>query len=114
MPFSEFELKLIDKHVGEFCRTRVPTAIQQQLRYHYRIEKQNVLLSEVRPRWDNPDEWLTIDFAKLRYIAKDKIWKVYWMRASGKWELYTPYSECNDLAKIISVIKEDLYGCFFG
>ncbi|MFZ5430428.1 MAG: DUF3024 domain-containing protein [Bacteroidota bacterium] len=31
--------------------------------------------------------------AKARFIASRNIWKVYWMRASGKWETYKPEPE---------------------
>jgi hypothetical protein len=36
------------------------------------------------------------------------------MRASGKWELYEPFPKSTHLDKILEVIKEDKYGCFFG
>lgn len=88
MSFSELEFKYIDKYVGDLCRTQVPLKVQNQLRYIYRVEGQDVLIAEDRPRWDKPDEWLAIDFAKLKYIRKSNIWKLYWKRASGKWELY--------------------------
>ena len=114
MSFSEIELKYIDKNVGDFCRTRVPAKVQNQLRYKYRVEGQDVLIAEDRPRWDKPDEWLAIDFAKLKYVRKNNIWKLYWKRASGKWELYKPHSEDKDLAKLVTVINNDQYGCFFG
>jgi hypothetical protein len=114
MTFSEFELKLIDKLVGEFCRNRVPARIQNQLRYIYRVEGQDVLIAEDRPRWGKPDEWIALDFAKLKYIRKHKIWRLYWKRASGKWELYKPYSESPNLKVLIDTIKQDQHGCFFG
>jgi hypothetical protein len=36
------------------------------------------------------------------------------MRASGKWELYEPFSEATHLEEIIEIIKEDKNGCFYG
>lgn len=114
MPFSELELKLIDKLVGEFCRNRVPAEIQNQLRYIYRVDGHDVFMAEDRPRWNKPDEWLALDFAKLKYIRKQTVWKLYWKRASGKWELYEPNSESRNLEKLIETINQDQYGCFFG
>jgi len=114
MTFSELELKRIDKIIGEDFRNRVPPEHRDKLRYEFRIESHNVLLSEVRPRWDQPEEWLAVDFAKLRYIRSQGIWRLYWKRASGKWELYEPKSEARNLNKLFDAIREDKYGCFFG
>ena len=73
MAFDDLELKKIDKTVGERFRNRVPPEIQDKLRFEYRIEGRNVIISEVRPRWDKPEENPALDFAKLRYIRKTGI-----------------------------------------
>ncbi len=114
MSFYEIELKRIDKLVGEYCRNLAPTHIQNKLKYNCRVEGQNVFLYEERPRYDNPKEWLTIDFAKLRFIRRYNLWRLYWMRASGKWELYEPKSESKRLEALVHTIEQDDYGCFFG
>jgi hypothetical protein len=114
MAFDDLELKKIDKTVGEHFRNRVPPEIQDKLRFEYRIEGQNVILSEVRPRWDKPEEWSALDFAKIRYVRKTGIWKLYWMRQTGKWELYEPKEEAKQLKTLVDAIEEDRYGCFFG
>ncbi|MDX2480521.1 MAG: DUF3024 domain-containing protein [Desulfuromusa sp.] len=114
MAFSETELKRIDKLVGEYLRNLVPLHVRHQLQYVYRIENQNVILCEERPRYDKPDEWSSMDFAKLRYIQRHNHWNLYWKRASGKWELYAPKGEAKQLATIMRVIDQDNYGCFFG
>ncbi len=114
MTFSELEIKRIDKFIGEYCRNLVPPKLSKEIRYKYRIEGQNVFLSEERPRWDNPTEWLALDFAKLRYILRHDIWKLYWKRASGKWQIYEPKDEAKDLKILIDTIKRDDYGCFLG
>ena len=114
MGFNEIELKRIDKLIGDFCRNRVPIEIQNKLRYGYRIDGQNIFIYEDRPRWDNPGEWLALDFAKLRFIKKQNVWKLYWKRASGKWEVYEPMGEAKDLHALVSAVKEDKFGCFFG
>ena len=114
MPFSELELKLIDKLVGTFCRTRVPVNIQNELRYVYRVKGLDIFLAEDRPRWDKPEEWLAVDFAKLKYVRKHKKWHLYWKRANGRWEQYTPHFESSDLEVLINVIQTDALCCFFG
>ena len=105
MASTELELKRIDKLVGAFCQNRVPERARTQLRYSYRVKGQDVILAE---------EWLTLDFAKAKYVISRKLWKLYWMRASGKWELYKPSGEHDWLEGVIETIENDQYGCFFG
>ena len=114
MVFSEIEVKRIDKLIGEYCRNLVPLHLSKEIRYNYRIKSQNVLLYEERPSWNNPTKWLALDFAKLRYIRQHGTWRLYWMRASGKWITYEPKDESKSLEILIDTIKQDEYGCFFG
>ena len=114
MAFGDLELKRIDKTVGERFYNRVPPGVRDRLRFEYRIEGQSVIISEVRPRWDKPEEWTYLDFAKLRYIRKTGTWKLYWKRLSGKWELYEPKGEAKYLGSLVTAVEEDRYGCFFG
>ena len=114
MAFNELELKRIDKLIGEDFRNQVPSEHRHKLQYDIRIKGHNVFLFEVRPRWYNPDEWHAMDIAKLRYIRRRNIWRLYWMRASGKWELYEPKGESKNLKTLIDAINQDHFGCFFG
>ena len=114
MAFSEIEIKRIDKLIGEYFRNRVPPEHRDKLRYNIRIKGHNVFLFEHRPRWDNPDEWLALELAKLRYIRSQNIWRLYWKRASGKWEFYEPKGEAKNLKILVDAIKQDQFGCFFG
>jgi Protein of unknown function (DUF3024) len=114
MAFSELEKKRIEKIVGTFCDDRVPARVRDQLKVGFRIEGQNIFLFESRPRWDNPGEWMDHDFAKLTYVKSRSFWKLYWMRASGKWNQYKPHGQDNDIGKLIHTIDEDSIGCFFG
>lgn len=114
MAFSEFEKKRVEKIVGAFCENRVPERVRDQLKNGYRVENQSIFLFESRPRWDDPKEWLDLDFAKITYVKIRGIWKLYWKRASGKWKSYEPHSESRKIEDLIGTIDEDLYGCFFG
>ena len=114
MAFNDLELKKIDRLIGNDFRNRVPPEHRDKLRYEVRVENHNVLLCEVRPRWDKPDEWFALEFAKLRYIRSQGIWKLYWKRASGKWELYEPKGQSKSLKILVEAIKQDQFGCFFG
>jgi len=88
--------------------------IRKQLDIGYSYDGKIIKVFEIRPLWDNPKEVQHNEFAKIRFYKSRRVWNLYWMRASGKWKLYDPFPESTYLDKIINVIKEDTYGCFFG
>ncbi|MCL7765426.1 DUF3024 domain-containing protein [Polaribacter sp. Z014] len=88
--------------------------IRKQLDIGYLYKANVVCLFEIRPNWQNPEEKQKIEFARIRHYKTKKTWKLYWMRASGKWELYEPFPESTHIGKIIEIIKEDKHGCFYG
>ena len=88
--------------------------IRTQLDYGYSYNGKITEIYAIRPLWNNPAEIQKIPFAKIRFYKSKQLWNLYWMRASGKWELYEPFSEATYLDKIIEVIREDKHGCFFG
>ena len=101
--------------VGKFIeRLRPKPEIRDQLDYRADIQGAELILSEVRPRYDAPDELLTLPFAKLRWFKSREMWKLYWMRASGKWELYPPDPFHHSLVRALKVIYADKHCCFFG
>lgn len=88
--------------------------IRKQLDIGYSYDGKTVIFFEIRPHWDNPNEILNSEFAKIRFYKSRREWNLYWMRASGKWELYEPFPISSHLDKMIQTIKEDKHGCFFG
>jgi len=88
--------------------------IRAQIDFGYSYDGKITVIYEIRPLWDKPSEKQNIPFAKIRFHKSKKVWMLYWMRGSGKWELYEPFSESTYLDKIIEVIKADKHACFFG
>ena len=88
--------------------------IRAQVDIGYSYDGKVVILFEIRPVWNDPKKMQQIEFAKIRLYKSRKEWNLYWMRASGKWELYEPFPESTHLGKIIEIIKEDKHGCFYG
>ena len=88
--------------------------IRAQLDFGYSYDGKITEIYEIRPLWNNPKETQNIPFAKIRFYKSKQLWNLYWMRASGKWELYEPFSESTHLDKIIEAIRDDKHGCFFG
>jgi len=102
----------IKKYV-EFLRPE-NTEIREQVDIGYSYDGKVVILFEIRPDWNDKKKKQQFNFAKIRHYKSRKEWNLYWMRASGKWEIYEPFPESTHLEKIIDVIKEDKHSCFFG
>ena len=115
MAMSEFEIKRCEKLVGQYIESRRPPMdIRNELDLTFRIEKQSVLLIEIRPGWQNSDTKIETPIAKATYVMSKKIWKVYWMRADMKWHGYEPNAEVRSIEAFLKVVEDDEFGCFWG
>ena len=115
MAFSIEQLGEIDSVIGQWCIAKVPPNLKRQIDHDYEVDGQAVTLLEVRPAWRGPaGEFTRRPFAKFRYVKSSSIWKIYWHRQTGKWDLYEPSSSAKNLAVALAIIEADRYGCFFG
>ena len=88
--------------------------IRKKLDFGYSYDGKIIEIYEIRPRWDKPEEIQHIPFVKIRYYKSRNIWQLYWMRGNLKWELYEPFPSSSHLNKILEIIQEDKFGCFYG
>lgn len=115
MSLSEFEVKRIEKIVGEYIENkRPPVHIRNQLDLGYKIKDQSVEIFEIRPVWNNPKEKIELPVAKATYVKKSNIWKIYWQRADLKWHSYEPEAEVKFIEQFVAVVEQDNYACFWG
>lgn len=113
---SAKEIDINENTVKTFVASLRPedASIRKQLDYGYSYEGNLVMLYSIRPFWNNPDALDHFEFAKIKFIKTRKEWHLYWLRANGKWKSYEPFPKSTHLIELLSVIKEDAYGCFFG
>ena len=115
MAISEFEIKRIEKIVGQFVESKRPAAhIRNELDISFRISDQSFEIYEIRPQWNDPSKKIEGPIAKATYVKSKKMWKLFWMRADLKWHSYQPYPVSNSIEKILEVIEQDSHGCFWG
>ena len=114
MAFSELELELIDKEVGGLCRKMNRPEFKDELSIKYRVIKQDVFIFEKRPAYQRPNEYVETPAAKLKYLKTKNEWRLFWMRGDLKWYAYNPVRESVKLTDIVSKIRTDPYGCFWG
>jgi hypothetical protein len=115
MSLSEFEIKKIEKTVGEYVeKNRPPAHIRNELDWGYRIKGQSVEIFEIRPLWSNPEEKIEESVAKATYVKSQKIWKIYWQRADLKWHRYEPEPEVKHIEQFVALVERDDHACFWG
>lgn len=102
---------IIQKIEAKF-NAKIPASVVDKIKIVAEKIRGSYILFEMRPAWDdNSKPWTKYEIAKLSYVEKTESWKLYWRRASGKWELYR---ELKTLAGVLNVIEKDKNGCFWG
>lgn len=106
---------LHERIIQEFIKKkRPPESIRAQVDLGYSFENQVLIIFEIRPSWRDEHKKIQVPIAKSRFIQSRGIWKLYWQRASGKWELCEPNGEIENISEVLKTIEEDSYGCFWG
>jgi len=93
---------------------RPPEHIRGKLDIGYTYDGGVVEFFEIRPDWKDPSIIRHHPYSKIRFVKASNLWKLYWRRASGKWESYKPFPESSDLQALLDCIRADAYGCFYG
>ena len=104
------------RQVEEYLKAIRPVdeVLRAKMDFGYSYNKNTFELFEIRPNWLEDKESIRSPYAKFRLIKSKQIWKLYWLRASGKWLSYTPMPTALHLSDILNCIKEDAHGCFHG
>ena len=98
------------QRIEEFFK--VPERVADKIKNVAEKVRGGYVLVETRPRWDgSPGPWTKLAVAKIIFHRPSQSWRVYWMRASGRWWFYGQYKTLNNVLK---TIKEDKHGCFWG
>jgi hypothetical protein len=114
MGFTDIELCKIKSEMNDFIRKRrPPESIRSQVDLAYKIEKQDVIIYELRITYQR-NGMVENPIAKARYVLKDAKWKIFWQRADLKWHLYEPNKEVKTIKAFIKIVDDDEYGCFWG
>lgn len=115
MAFNDFDEKRIEKAMNAFlAKRRPPTHIRADLDIGYRISGQSVEILEIRPQWNDRSIIHQHPIAKATYVRTQNRWKIFWMRASLKWQSYEPVPVVSSIGEFLQVVDVDEYGCFFG
>lgn len=115
MAIDTFQMLDIIEVMENFIARRRPEAhIRPKLDIGYKIDGQSIIVHEIRPRWDRPDEKVEPEIAKTTFVKKHNYWKVFWMRADLKWHSYDPCPIVPKLSDFVKLVDKDEYHCFWG
>lgn len=114
MTLTELDLKRIDNSVGALCRRRSPPELHDQVRIEYRVVRHEVLIYETRPAYREPSTWIEHGIAKFRFVRTAGEWRLFWQRASLKWQSYEPMASSREIRDLVAEVDRDPFGCFFG
>lgn len=114
MAFAEAVLVKIQNEMNEFIlKRRPPESVRNQVDLAYKIEKQNVIIYEIRKMF-RQEGMVDIPIAQATFVLEENKWKIFWQRAELKWHLYEPKKEVKTIKAFIKIVDEDKYGCFWG
>lgn len=108
-------INFFEKEIPHYVsKMRPPIPIRNEFDIGFSFSDQTLELFEIRPRWNDKTIIDHISFARTKYVKSQGAWKIYWMRASGRWELYPEKPMVKTLNEFFTLVEEDAYGCFKG
>lgn len=114
MKAADLDRAVVAKEIRAWLEKRRPAPeIRPKLDYGFRYHNRAVELLEIRPMFNDKSKKAAHAFAKARYVGTREIWKVYWMRGTGKWYPYEPH-EVGSLRAFLRLVDLDKDHCFFG
>ncbi len=99
--------------LADFCAEHSSAPGADRLRYVYQIEANAAVLSEQRPGFMNPDDWVSRPIAKLRYSEARNTWTLYWSDANGKWHRVSDAKAEADIRAALQFVISDPLGVFW-
>jgi len=100
----------------ELCEARVRLEKRGEVCVELEQERQAVNIVERRPPWreDFGPEWSRLPIARLRYVASNRLWTLYYHRHTGRWERYPLLGPSGRLGDLLSELAEDPICVFWG
>ena len=106
---------ILEQEIKRFIDSiRPPIDLRDKLDIGFSFKNNNLEIYEIRPKWDAPKIKINSPVAKTQFIKSRNIWKIFWIRANGKWESYSPKPEVVNLSEFFQILQKDQHGCFWG
>jgi hypothetical protein len=93
--------------VRSYCEQRVPPHALHQVRVEAIVDGNTVTIVERRAPW-RPDfgpEWTTGPIARLRYVHKERQWRLLWRDRNQHWHHYDLVKPTADVTVLIDEVE---------
>jgi len=107
-------VEIIEIMESFIAQIRPPEKIRNEVDIAYKTEGQSIIIFEIRPRWNKPEEKMESPIAKTTFVHSKNVWKIFWMKSDMNWHSYTPKPTVNKLKDFIKIVEEDKLSCFWG
>lgn len=115
MPLPDDQIRECLLATGEFLsKRRPPPEIRDKLDLQANINGQVVTIISIRPAFDDVTRKAEHPIAKARWVARRKVWRLFWMRGDMKWHSYDPLPESPTIGRLLEEVDRDPHCCFFG
>lgn len=111
---SQIQGALVEKLLAPICAPHPDPAVSSKLRHGFRVEEYSVVLFDSRPSFLAPDDWHDHDVAKFRFVKSRETWQLFCQFRDLRWRAYEPLPESPDLAVLVSEVRADPTGIFWG
>ncbi len=72
------------------------------------------MLYESRPHYQDNATWFSTSIAKFKKNPKTEAWQLYCADRNDKWQIYRPLPPTLDIEKLLTEVKNDPTGIFWG
>ncbi len=101
---------------GTTASSAFPPHAIDEIRVEAEVGRTAVTVVECRPPWreDYGPEWTRLGIARLRWVAKDSQWILYWRDRNQRWHRYDHLAPSRDVLTLLDEIDRDPTGIFWG
>lgn len=110
----DIQRRQVETLMEPICVPPQDPKVRSQVKVGFRIERLSVILFESRPSFMPPHDWQEEPIAKFTYVKSGGFWKLFCMLRDLKWHGYEPFRESQDLASLVSEVRTDPTGIFWG
>lgn len=104
------------ERVRDYCQSRVPDHVLDQLRVEMDTERLALTILECRPPWreDLGPAWTRHPVARLRYTMKTRLWTLYSRDRHGTWHRYPFVPAARTVVPLLEEVERDPTCIFWG
>jgi hypothetical protein len=100
--------------LAEYCTTRIPERVRDQIRLSFRFEGHVAYLTESGPSLQGRGAWTDMDIARFRYYAGRREWVLYCVDRNDKWHRYDLPRGGSSFRRLLREVDDDPTGIFWG